>query len=140
MAIKNDITVVDIIPVFENEDVKKIYDHGIVKFNQIILSIFNQIQMQRGTLIDFPDIGCMESLLSIHFSESQYTSLAEIRENISRYRREQVSIDIIRDEDITNPNVSISISVENIPNFKFTADIVKNNNYVKIVNPQVLEV
>jgi len=137
MAIKNDKIVVDFIPVIENADAKKVRDHGLIKFNQIILSIFNQLQTPKGTLTDYPDIGCMDYLLELYFSETQFDVINKIRENINKYKKEQISLDLIKDND--NKSVNISITVENIPNFKFTADLVKDNNYVKIVNPQIFQ-
>jgi len=139
MAIINDDIVIDMIPIFENDDAKKVYDTGVIKFNQLILGIFNQLQMPKGTLTDYPDIGCMDSLLKLYFTETQETALAEIKENLSKYRRDQVNIDIVRDE-FDEQNINISVSVQNIPNFKFSADLVKDNNYVKIINPKMLEV
>lgn len=139
MPIINDKIIVDFIPVIENGDAKKIHDSGIIKFNEIILSIFNQLMMQRGTLEDYPEIGCFESLLKIHFSESQSQAIAEIRENISKFKKEQVSIDFDRDS-YDEKMVNISLTVSGIPGLKFTADLIKENNYIKIVNPKVLEV
>ncbi|MFW6002785.1 MAG: hypothetical protein ACOCQD_05530 [archaeon] len=139
MAIKRDKTVCDIIPVFENGDVKRVYDHGLVKFNQIILGVFNQLQMFKGTLEEYPEMGCMDSLLNIYFSESQLTMIDEIKENFNKFQDQNINIDIVKG-DRDDKSVNIIITVDNIPNFKFTADLIKNNQLVKIVNPQVLEV
>lgn len=139
MAIINDKIVCDFIPQIENGDAKKIHDNGLIKFNEIILSIFNQLMMQKGTLEDYPEIGCFESLLKIHFSESQTQAITEIRENISKFKKEQISIDFNIDN-YDQTLINISIGVSGIPGLKFSADLVKENNYIKIVNPKVLEV
>lgn len=139
MAIINDKIVVDFLPVIENNDSKKVFDHGLIKFNKIILSVFNQLNMQKGTLEDYPELGCLESLLDIHFSQSQVEQISVIRENIRIYQKETVNFDIIKDEN-DSKNVNISITVESVPNLKFVADMISNNNAVKIINPEIIEV
>ena len=139
MAIKIDKSIIDIIPVIENNDAKIIYDHGLVKFNKIILGVFNQLQMEQGTMEDYPDMGCFDYLLNIYFSESQNGIINQIRDNLKTYQNEEINIDIVKD-DYNSKCVSIVITVENIPNLKFTADLVRENNSVKIVKPNVIEV
>lgn len=138
MAIINEKDVIDFIPVVENEDAKKITDSGLVKFNQIVLAVFNQIMMPKGTLSEFPEIGCYEFLLKLYFADSYATALQQIRENIGKFKRDQITIEAIVDP--TEKSVNISISIYNIPGFKFSADLVKQNDGIKVVNPQVLKV
>lgn len=137
MATKIDKSMVDILPVFSNNDAKKVYDHSQVKFNQIILSVFNQMQMENGTLDDYPDCGCLESLLTIHFSESQKNVENEIRKNLEFYQDEPISVEFIKDEN-DRKSISIEITVDSVPNYKFTADIVKNKQSIRIVNPEII--
>ena len=136
MATIRDKTVIDIIPVIDGGDVKKIYDHGVTKINQIILGVFNQLNMERGTLDDFPDIGCVESLLKLYFNDTTYTSLSEIRDNFRIYQNKNINCDIIINP--SNPeDAQIIITVDDIPNLRFTADILNKNQNIKIVNPVV---
>ncbi|MFW6273047.1 MAG: hypothetical protein ACOC2U_04650 [bacterium] len=138
MAIKRDKTICDIIPVFENGDVKKVYDHGIVKFNKIILTLFNQLQMPNGTLEDYPEMGCLDSLLGIYFSESQFSIIDDVVNNFKIYQQEEISVDFIKDDE--GKEVSIFVTVDSVPNIKFVADLINRNQMIKIVNPQVVEV
>ena len=64
-------TIVDIIPVYEMGDAKKIFDWGPSNVNQIITSIINQLKMPFGSLTDFPTIGCFEDLMGISFSDKE---------------------------------------------------------------------
>lgn len=134
-----DKVIVDIIPMIEGGDFKKVYDHGVVKFNQIVLGIFNQLNMQTGTLDDFSNIGCVESLLKLYFSETTFESLNEIRENFKRYQNKDINVEILKDTTDTTM-AHILITVNNIPNFRFTADILNRNQSVKIINPEISEV
>lgn len=134
-----DKTVVDIIPDIHNNDVKKVKDYNLVKFNQVILGILNQLQMERGTMTDFPGVGCLNDLLSLFFAEDIGHIQYNIRENLQYYQGYNINLEFFR-EDVNSKEINISISIDDVPNFRFSADLIKNKQSVKIVNPEILGV
>lgn len=138
MAVIKDKVIIDMIPIINNGDMRKIFDYGIVKFNQIILSLFNQLQIPKGTLTDFPNVGCAETLLAIHFSEDASSAEHEIRENIKVYQKYGININLLVDEN-DRSNVNISIDVDGVPNYRYIANILKNQHGVRIINPDIIK-
>ena len=136
-----DKVVVDFIPVIDGGDVRKIYDHGITKFNQIILGVLNNLYMRLGTMEDFPGVGCMDDLLSIYFKNTD--SIGDIADRISNnlksYQQASINCDIFVDED-DNTSAHMMITVDDIPNYRFTANISKTGQNIKIINPEITEV
>ena len=136
MAITQDKSTIDLVPIFTGGDYKKVYDHGVVKFNEIVLSVFNQLNMMDGTLDDFPGCGVLASLLELYFNESYNNTINDIRTNFTNYQNKDINTTIIMD-----PNDEVAqliITINNVPNFKFMADIQNKNQSIKILNPQVI--
>ncbi len=138
MAIENDKTIVGFIPVIENGDIKKIYDHSVVKFNEIILGLLHQLNMFKGTLTDYPELGCRDALVKIPFSSETYSTAHELEENFSRFRTDSLRIDILR-EGGDNSTAHLHIEVSDVPNLKLVADIEERNQGVRIVNPSIID-
>lgn len=134
-----DKTVIDIVPTMSGGDFKKVYDHGIIKFNQIVLGIFNQLNMPSGTLDDFPDAGVYESLLSLYFNESYFKTLRDVRDNFIKFQNQEINVDIIMDPN-DGETAQLIVTVNNVPNFKFTADLQNKNQAIQVLNPQVIQV
>ncbi len=125
---------VDIIPVMESGDAKQIKDHGVVKFNTIILGVLHQLYMSKNTLDEFSDIGCLGDLQGIYFSN--YVTVSEIATaisaNLTKYRANGITVQLINE---TEESVHLHVTIDGIPNFKFTADLVRTNQSIKIINP-----
>jgi len=137
--IKNIQTSVDFLPIIEGGDIKKSADHSIMKDNKLILSVINQLYMPKGTLDDFPNIGCMEYILEIPFSEDLRSIGGKISANLSAYQSIGIEVEIMKDPE--DPKMAIlHISCESIPNFRYTMDVQTSGQSVKIVNYSRLEV
>ena len=133
---KKDKVVIDFIPVIEGGDIKRVYDHGLVKVNQVILAVFTQLQMEKGTLEEFPEAGCLQTILNMYYEEDVSSLSTRIANNFSKFQNETVLVDIVKDGD----TATIHVNVENIPNYSFAADIERRNQTVHIVNPKIISV
>lgn len=137
--IKNIQTSVDFLPIIEGGDIKKSSDHSVMKNNKLILSVINQLYMPKGTLDDFPGIGCMEYILEIPYSEDLRSIGSRISANLSAYQQIGLEVEIMKDSE--DPKIAIlHISCESIPSFRYSMDIETSGQSVKIVNYSRLEV
>ncbi len=137
--ITKDKTVVDFTPTIVNNDLQKLYDHGLVKINQIVTTILHTLYMERGTLDEFPEAGSFNDVLNLYYAESVEQIQSAISKGLSRYNRNDIDCQIIRD-DSDSRLAYIMITVSGIPSLKFTADIIRNDRRVNIVNPNIMEI
>lgn len=128
---------VDVIPTIENGDFKKVYDYGITKFNKIVLALIHQLYMPTNTLDDFSDLGCLHTLLNIYFSEKDdlYSIAGKITENLKKYTDEDLEFHIDIDPD-NRKLAHVNITLNNVPNFRFKADIIQQENTILLTNTE----
>ena len=122
---------VDFIPEMVMGDMKKISDTDKSRYNVKVNNIINLINMHKGTLTDYPEVGVFNSLVKLFFSEDETFIMEEISEDI-RVLNPDVEVYFSRDDEGI---INISIDVQDI---MYNAKILQENDTIKIAEPRVI--